>query len=38
MKAYLQQDSTIIFKWENSKMFDMILKYFSIFNNKALTT
>ena len=27
------QDSTISFPWENSKMFNLILKYFSIFDN-----
>ena len=28
------QDSTIPFTWENSKMFNIAPKYFSIFNNK----
>ena len=29
------QDSTISFTWENSKIFNISSKYFSIFNNKA---
>ena len=28
------QDSTISFTWENSKVFNITSKYFSIFNNK----
>ena len=28
------QDSTISFTWENSKMFHITSKYFKIFNNK----
>ena len=30
----IYQDSTIFFKWENSKMFIITSKYFNIFNNK----
>ena len=34
-KLFIQtnQDSIISFPWENSKMFNLILRYFSIFNN-----
>ena len=35
MKTYLHKPiKSISFTWENSKMFNLTLKYFSIFNNK----